>query len=134
MRVNKDEHKEHKRIHKNAVYCDENIEISRLSKNTKSSDENNEHNRTRVNTKDYNIESINIIKEKEHIHKEAQKNKKLLNSKDTIGINLLNIQGLCQVKAVELEEMMKTNELLCLTETQQKIEKTKLKRLQNTLQ
>ena len=78
--------------------------------------------------KDYNIESIKIIKEKEYIHKEAQKNKKLFDSKDTIRINLLNIQGLSQVKAVELEEMMKTNELLCLTETQQKIEKTKLKK------
>ena len=126
--LSNDKHKEHKRIHKNAVSCDKNIEISRLSKNTKSSDENNEHNRTRVNTKDYNIESIKIIKEKEYIHKEAQKNKKLFDSKDTIRINLLNIQGLSQVKAVELEEMMKTNELLCLTETQQKIEKTKLKK------
>ena len=99
------------------------MEINRLSKNTKSSDENNEHNTTHVNTKDYNIESIKIIKEKEHIHKEAQKNKKIFDSKATIRINLLNIQGLSQVKAVELEEMLKTNELLCLTETQQKIEK-----------
>ena len=38
-------------------------------------------------------------------------------------IKLLNIQGLTKVKAVELEHLFENNDILCLTETQQKIEK-----------
>ena len=36
---------------------------------------------------------------------------------------MLNIQGLTKVKAVELEHLFENNDILCLTETQQKIEK-----------
>ena len=36
---------------------------------------------------------------------------------------MLNIQGLTKVKAVELEHLFENNDILCLTETEQKIEK-----------
>ena len=38
-------------------------------------------------------------------------------------IKLLNIQGLTKVKAIELESLFGNNDILCLTETQQKMEK-----------
>ena len=38
-------------------------------------------------------------------------------------IKLLNIQGLTKVKAIELENLFGNNDILCLTETQQKLEK-----------
>ena len=36
---------------------------------------------------------------------------------------MLNIQGLTKVKAVQLEHLYENNDILCLTDTQQKIEK-----------
>ena len=36
---------------------------------------------------------------------------------------MLNIQSLTKVKAVELEHVFENNDILCLTETQQKMEK-----------
>ena len=38
-------------------------------------------------------------------------------------IKLLNIQGLTKVKAIELENLFGNKDILCLTETQQKLEK-----------
>ena len=38
-------------------------------------------------------------------------------------IKLLNIQGLTKVKAIELESLFWNNDILCLTEAQQKMEK-----------
>ena len=43
-------------------------------------------------------------------------------------IKLLNIQGLTKVKAVELVHLFENNDILCLTETQQKIEKISFSR------
>ena len=40
-----------------------------------------------------------------------------------IRIKLLNIQGLTQVKAFEIERIITKNIIICLTETQQKLEK-----------
>ena len=37
-------------------------------------------------------------------------------------IKLLTIQGLTKVKAVELQHLFENNDILCLAETQQKIE------------
>ena len=41
---------------------------------------------------------------------------------------MLNIQGLTKVKAVKLEHLFENNDILCLTETQQKIEKISFSR------
>ena len=49
------------------------------------------------------------------------------NDESYIKINLINVQGLTQTKAIELENMLRQNEIICLTETQQKIEKTRFK-------
>ena len=46
-----------------------------------------------------------------------------LKKESCIKINLINVQGLTQAKAIELENMLTQNEIICLTETQQKVEK-----------
>ena len=40
-----------------------------------------------------------------------------------MSIKLLNIQGLTQVKAIEIEIILSKNGIICLTETQHKFEK-----------
>ena len=49
-----------------------------------------------------------------------------LKKESCIKINLINVQGLTQTKAIELENMLTQNEIICLTETQQKVEKNKI--------
>ena len=49
------------------------------------------------------------------------------NNESYIKNNLINVQGLTQTKVIELEDMLRQNEITCLTETQQKIEKNRFK-------
>ena len=44
-------------------------------------------------------------------------------NKHNTSIKLINIQGLTKPKAVELETILDNNDIICLTETQQKVEK-----------
>ena len=44
-----------------------------------------------------------------------------INRKHVMKTKLLNIQGLTKAKAIEIEQLLDKNVILCLTETQQKI-------------
>ena len=42
-------------------------------------------------------------------------------------INLINIQGLTEVKMLEIQELIDNDSIMCLTETQQKFDKHNIK-------
>ncbi len=70
---------------------------------------------------------------------EERKKSKITHEENKIEIKLLNVQGLTNAKMYELEKLIKSEqELLCLTETQQKIDKIKmsqnLRKLENMRQ
>lgn len=76
----------------------------------------NTHTNTHTNTKTHtNTTGMNTLKSTEPTIRNMK-------------ISLINIQGLTQVKAVEIEQLFEEHDILCLTETQQKFEKVNFSR------